>query len=200
MPAADVHSLTALAAGGVLIGTAKGAAIVQSGTVTVLGKKQGLAVEAVWAVAEGSDGTLFLGTSSGLHYRKPKQAWQRLSVMSGHLKDDWITALVVRGDSVLVGTYAGGVTKLTFGAPGTKVVSAEHWGGGYVNLAGVSVIDGTVYAATMDGLLARPLAADASTTWKKLTKASLGLDVTAAIPASDGIFVASRRGIARFKP
>jgi len=195
LPASDIHSMTTLAAGGVLIGTAKGAAIVQSGTVTVLGKKQGLAIEAVWAVAEGTDGTLYLGTSSGLHYRKPKQAWQRLSVMSGHLKDDWITALVVKGDTVLVGTYAGGVSKLVFGS---KEVTAEQWGGGYVNLAGVSVIDSVVYAATMDGLLTRAISGD--TQWKKLPKASLGIDVTAVIPASDGLFVASRRGIARVKP
>ncbi len=42
LPSGDVHAVVALASGGVLVGTGRGAAIVSGGRVTALGEKQGL--------------------------------------------------------------------------------------------------------------------------------------------------------------
>lgn len=68
-------------------------------------------------------------------------------------------------------------------------------GGGYVNLAGLTIGGDFLYAATMDGLLVRSLAAGDTTEWKKPAKAALGLDVTGVVVAPDGLWVASRRGL-----
>ena len=61
LPSSDVHAVVALASGGALVGTGRGAAIVREGRVTVLGEKRGIAAGAVWAVAEGPRGTILLG-------------------------------------------------------------------------------------------------------------------------------------------
>ena len=111
---------------------------------------------------------------------------------SGLLRDDWITALTVRGASVFVGTYNGGVTRLEWTA-GQTFVLGEHLGGGYVNTAGMLVDAQTLYVATMDGLLARPLQKDAA--WRLVANAAPGRDVTGVLASTDGFWIASRRGI-----
>ncbi|MBL8717449.1 MAG: hypothetical protein JNL79_15785 [Myxococcales bacterium] len=189
LPAGDVHALAPLAGGGVFVGTAKGAALVRGGAVTVLGKKQGLGGEAAWAVLETPDGSKWVGTSAGLFVlRKAAKVWERYSHVSGHLPDDWVTALVARGDKVFVGTYAGGVVEATLG----QKLTATPLGGGMVNLAGLSFDGDTLLVATMDGLLSRkasgPLVARSG---------ALGRDVTAALRTPSGLFVASRRGLSR---
>jgi ligand-binding sensor domain-containing protein len=201
LPSADVHALsplTSYGSGAMLVGTTKGAAIVDGATVTPLGKKQGLVIDTAWAVAEGPKGMLLVGASTGLYVRASKDAkWTRLSVMSGHLADDWVTALVVRGNDVFVGTYSGGVAQVSF-ASDTPI--ARELGGGYVNLAGLTIAGDSLYAATMDGLLVRSLAAIASTgEWKKMPQAALGVDVTGVVAAPDGLWVASRRGLVHTK-
>ncbi len=195
LPSSAVHAVVALAGGGVLVGTEKGAAIVKNGGVTRMDEKQGLPVRAVWAVAEGPDGVLLLGTSAGLYAGKPGGSWQRVAIITGHLKDDWITSLVVDGANVFVGTYNSGVTRLTL--EHGKLEPGEHLAGGYVNPAGLAIMNGKLYAATMDGLLERPLAGGA---WRTLARASSGKDVTAVLPAGRDLWVASRRGLVRTRP
>jgi ligand-binding sensor domain-containing protein len=192
LPSSAVHAVTALAGGGVLVGTEKGAAIVKAGAVTRIDEKQGLPLRAVWAVAEGPDGVLLLGTSAGLYAGKPGATWQRVAIVTGHLKDDWVTSLVVDGAAVFVGTYNAGVTRLAL--EHGKLVPGEHLAGGYVNPAGLAVAGGKLYAATMDGLLERPLQGGA---WRTLEHASSGKDVTAVLPAGRDLWVASRRGLVR---
>ncbi len=192
LPSSAVHAVVALAAGGVLVGTEKGAAIIKAGAVTRIDEKQGLPVRAVWAVAEAPDGVLLLGTSAGLYAGKPGATWQRVAIVTGHLKDDWITSLAVDGATVFVGTYNAGVTRLAL--EGGKLVAGEHLAGGYVNPAGLAIAGGRLYAATMDGLLERPLQGGA---WRTLDRAASGRDVTAVLPAGRDLWVASRRGLVR---
>jgi ligand-binding sensor domain-containing protein len=196
LPSNDVHSLAAISGGKLLVGTSKGAAIVDGSDVTLLGKKQGLKIGAAWSVAEGPGGSLLVGANTGLYVRaKGAKKWERLSVLGGQLADDWVTAISVNGDDVFVGTYAGGVAKLTFPKKTGDAIVAEQLGGGYVNLAGLHVVGTTLYAATMDGLLVRALD-DAA--WRKPAKASLGVDVTGvALAPGGGLWVASRRGLVR---
>jgi ligand-binding sensor domain-containing protein len=215
LPSGDVHAVTVLASGGALVGTGRGAAIVREGQVTVLGEKRGIPPGAVWAVAEGPRGTLLLGTSRGLligaeesrgvvDHGSPVQdpptaveprPWLLLSMASGDLDDDWITALAVRGRTVYVGTYNAGVTAITIDVGG---FTREQLGGGYVNFGGLLVQGGTLYAATMNGLLTRPAAGAGA--WRAAPRAAPGKDVTALASADGRLWVASRRGLARFDP
>jgi ligand-binding sensor domain-containing protein len=212
----DVHAVVALASGGVLVGTARGAAIVAEGRVTVLGEKLGVPPGAVWAVAEGPDGTLLLGTSRGLlvgtvesrgviDHGAPAaegalagapRSWVRLAMATGDLDDDWVTALAVRGRTIYAGTYNAGVTALVMGEGGA--FSAEQLGGGYVNMGGLLVAGGTLFAGTMNGLLVRAVAGAGG--WRAAPRAAPGRDVTAIAPAGGRFWVASRRGLARFSP
>ena len=195
LPSADVHAVIALAGGGVLAGTARGAVVVRDGRARSLAKEHGLPPGAVWSVAEGPGGMLLLGTSRGLLCGAPGGEWQRVSMSTGHLRDDWITALQVRGSTVWAGTYNAGVEELAWREDGGW--SARHLGGGYVNLAGVVADGDTLYAATMGGLLARPVAADPSVDWTPLASAAPGRDVTAVARAGRDLWVASRRGLVR---
>ncbi|MEO7096289.1 MAG: two-component regulator propeller domain-containing protein [Polyangiales bacterium] len=201
LPSSDVHALAPLSSGGMLVGTTKGAAIVDGSTVTPLAKKQGLVIDTAWAVAEGPKGMLLVGASTGLYVRATKDAkWKRLSVMSGHLPDDWVTALAVRGTDVFVGTYSGGVSHLSFSGATADEPIASQLGGGYVNLAGLTISGDSLYAATMNGLLSRPLAATGEGgAWKKLAQSALGVDVTGVVAGPDGLWVASRRGLVHTK-
>jgi hypothetical protein len=211
LPASDVHAVTVLATGGALVGTARGAAIVEDGHITALTEKRGIAAGAVWAVAEGPDGTLLLGTSRGLLLGErdrrgvvfrgapgggagaEARPWLHVAMATGDLADDWITALAVRDGTIYVGTYNAGVTMLT--QREDKSFATKHLGGGYVNAGGLLVDRGTIFAATMSGLLARP--ADGSGDWKTASRAAPGKDVTALALAGDRLWVASRRGLSR---
>jgi ligand-binding sensor domain-containing protein len=195
LPSSAVHAVTSVSSGGVLVGTERGAAIISGANVTRIDEKQGMPLRAVWAVAEAPGGVLLLGTSAGLYAGTPGGTWARASIASGHLKDDWVTALLVSGHDVFVGTYNAGVTRLTI--DGTSLTFAEHLGGGYVNPAGFAAKDGTLYAATMEGLLSRPMSGGA---WKTLAAASTGKDVTGVIASGSDLWVASRRGLVLARP
>ncbi|HEY6175213.1 MAG TPA: hypothetical protein VIX73_12235, partial [Kofleriaceae bacterium] len=151
----------------------------------------------VWAIAETSAG-LWLGTTTGL-YRGPAtpwtskagsddaavaDRWQRLSVASGHLRDDWVTALVTRGDVVWAGTYNGGVARIAGDA-------ATALGGGWINPSGLRWDGDRLLAATMDGLVA----GDGRTATWTTTPGLPGRDVTAAVRAGKTLWVATRRGL-----
>ncbi|MDB4998326.1 MAG: hypothetical protein JWM74_5758, partial [Myxococcaceae bacterium] len=191
LPSSEVHAVAPLAAGGVIVGTGQGAAIVRAGHVTPIGDKQGLKVRAVWAVAEMPSGLLLVGASNGLYagHASNAAAWRRWSVASNELADDWVTALAVHGPDVFVGTYSQGVTRI-HGIESAHTTS-DHLGGGYVNLGGLALLDGTLTAATMSGLLVRP--ADRAGEFRGIANATPGRDVTAVVPG----WVATRRGLAK---
>ena len=184
----EVHALTALEGGGVLAGTSHGAVIVRGDVVTRIGAKEGVNVPSVTAVlAQGE--TLLLGTTGGL-FIGSGQHFERLSVASGHLPDDWVTALAARGSTLYAGTYNAGVVKLERTPAGFH---AERLGGGYVNPAGLTMTGGTLDVSTMDGLLV-------STQGGRLERrdgVALGRDVTGVAVSAFGTFVASRRGVTK---
>lgn len=213
LPSSEVHAVAALSSGGVLVGTARGAAVIAGGRIEALTEKHGVPPGGVWAVAEGPGGMLLLGTSRGLlmgtaesHGVADRGApaagpvepdapppWVQLSMASGDLDDDWITSLAVHGHTIYVGTYNAGVTMLTLNAGGVPT-SRKQLGGGYVNMGGLVVWRGELHAATMAGLLVRPEGGEGA--WRTV-RGTLGRDVTAMAVAGRDAWVASRRGISR---
>jgi ligand-binding sensor domain-containing protein len=200
LPSTFTRSIHVLSTGRVLVGTENGAAFVDGERVTPLFPfRKGVPVpiaspmHATWALASSPDGTLYIGTAAGLYHGKDG-AFERASLASGELEDDWVTALAVDGHDVFVGTYAKGVTQLHFEAGQAKPTRATHLGGGYVNADGIVVAGGKIYAATMDHLLVRSTS-DASAKWEPMPGASPGRDVTAVRFVGGETWVASRRGI-----
>lgn len=224
LPSRHILSVAALRDGGVVVGTTRGAVTIHDDRITVLGSKQGLAVKNVWAVAEGDDGWLWLGTTKGLYRARPGDGWRRFSVASGHLRDDWVMALSVAHGSVWVGTYKGGVSRLTVDAstnrsngdePTAGDYRATVVGDGWINPGGLAWHGDTLYAATMEGLFIGD-----GTTWierrgEREGLAAPGRDTTCVIAQespvqSDGsearrgpstrLWVASRRGLVVMDP
>jgi len=200
LPSRSILSIARLGDGRIVAGTSVGAAFVTGGSVQRVGPR-GLAERAignVWAITETSAG-LWLGTTTGL-YRGPStgwtskdgsddeaataERWQRMSVATGQLRDDWVTALATRGDVVWAGTYNGGVSRIDGDA-------ATALGGGWVNPSGLVWDGGRLLAATMDGLVA----GDGRGTAWTATADLPGRDVTGAVRVGKTLWVATRRGL-----
>lgn len=181
----DVHCVTALLGGGVLAGTGKGAVVVKGQVVRPIWRKQGLWIRSVWAVAQDKRGRIYLGTARGLYRGKlGNRGWRRFSMATGHLADDWVTALHIDSDRVYVGTYSGGVSEI-------HRYKGVQLGGGWVNFAGLAKHGSTLLAATMDGLMER----GSHGQWNRVPGAAAGKDVTQLARTPDGLYVASRRGL-----
>lgn len=202
LPSTFTRAIAPIDANKILVGTESGPAIVDGDRITPLvfhDKMKGPTpiaspMHATWAVAVRGDGTMFIGTASGLYFGKDGR-FERASLASGHLEDDWITALAIDGaNDVFVGTYSKGVTRLRFDAA-KKEPTATHLGGGYVNPDGLVIRGGELYAATMEHLLVRSKTDDASS-WTQKKEGAPGRDVTAVRFVGSARWVASRRGIA----
>lgn len=200
LPSRSVLSLARLGDGRIVAGTSAGAAFVDDAGVSRVGPR-GLGdrgIGNVWAIAETAAG-LWLGTTTGL-YRGPAtpwsskdgsddaaataEHWQRLSVASGQLRDDWVTALVARGDVVWAGTYNGGVMRI-------EGDTATALGGGWINPSGLRWDGDRLLAATMDGLVSGDGRTAAWTAFAGLP----GRDVTASVRTGKVLWVATRRGL-----
>ena len=189
LPARGVLSLALMRDGRVLAGTMHGAAILAEGRRPVaIGLKQNLEVKNVWAVAEDSQGYLWIGATTGVYRGKSDDsAWTRYSVATKHLRDDWVMALAVRGNEVYVGTYKGGVTR--FDLDPQQQPTASQVGDGWINPGGLRWDRGTLYAATMNGLQASD-----GRSWTAMTTYTVD-DTTATARVGERLFIASRRGL-----
>lgn len=201
--AVGVHALSELSDGSVAAGGEGSLAFyaADGSRQGSLSRKQGLPFRAVWALARATDGTLYVGTTSGLYYAAvstmvketaDKVPFQRVSMARGELPDDWVTALATSGSSVYVGTYNAGLVAFKRDGDALKR-EAAHPSLGYVNPAGISVLgSGELAVATMSGLkVGRPV--DAGVFRRVPT---LGEDVTGVVPARDGTsWIATRRGV-----
>ncbi|KIG19344.1 GGDEF family protein [Enhygromyxa salina] len=185
LPNSTVLSLAVSSAGELLVGTHAGVAIIDAkGDVRELGSRARR--WATWAIAEAPDGELWLGTTQGLIRWKLDGTWDHLSMLSGHLSDNWVTALLWEGDALHVGTYAAGVDTLTRKGSGFQ---AKSLGGGRVNPGGLSLINGELNAATMKGARVRR--------GGRWVAGELGVfeDVTRVTADVGGVWIASRRGL-----
>lgn len=105
----------------------------------------------IWAMTQGKDGYLWLGTGSGL-YRFDGSRFERFQPTgAGRLPSNDITALNMLDDGALwIGFYDGGATLLQDGAV-HAYAAAQGFPRGMV-LAFARTGDGTVWAATEGGL------------------------------------------------
>jgi ligand-binding sensor domain-containing protein len=193
LPHAEVHALAVRRSGGVALGVGRGAALVtpQDG-VRPLGPKQRFLHRAVWAVAEDDRGTLWFGTTAGLFRWSGGRRPQRFAMATGHLPDDWVTAVAVQGRTLWVGTYSAGVVRLE--RAGRDLLPTRVGGALHVNPGGLLLAGGRLWAATMEGLFAAPLAAPGE--WARRADVPPGTDVTALLPRSaEALWVATRRGL-----
>ncbi|GEM_PF-1194861 len=201
LPHDKVLSLATTESGELLVGTQHGVVIIDAQDNQEDQEDQDVQIEpralgsrarewATWAVAEGRDGDLWLGTTQGLIHWHKNGRWTHMSMLSNHLSDNWVTALEVTDERVYVGTYAGGVVELE--NPEGSRWTAAFTGGGRVNPGGLSVVDSVLYAATMKGLLVR-----ADQRWKRVVDAAPFEDVTVAIADGGDTWVGSRRGLAK---
>ena len=175
LPHHHVQALHVRANGDVVVGTTTGFVLLRDGEVIadVYGKRPRR--WAVWAIAEDSEQTLWVGTTQGL-VRFPKEGtWERFSMLDAVLPDNWVTAVVADGADLWVR-------------------DATHFGGGRVNPGGVTLDGAHVYVATMGGLRRM---SERDPTWQELPDATPGRDVKAVVVADGHRWVASRRGIRR---
>lgn len=205
LPGRGVLALSRLSDGRLLVGGSYGAVIVDARDAAAgsrplkIGPKE---LGAVWAVAQTADGALWLGTTTGV-YRgfEDDRPWQRFSLATGHLSDDWVMALAARGDALYAGTYKGGVVKLAASAEAPSGFAATAVRPGWVNPGGL-VLDGArLLAATMDGLTTCSLAGPAACVgagWSAQPGLP-GVDVTATARIGATLYVATRRGLAEVR-
>ncbi len=188
LPARGVLSLALLRDGRVLAGTMHGAAILADGVrPVVIGQKQNLEVKNVWAVAQDSQGYLWIGATNGVFRGAVDDTgWMRYSVATKHLRDDWVMAIAVRDNEVYVGTYKGGLTRFDLGT----TPAATQLGDGWINPGGLRWDRKTLYAATMNGLRAT----DGRDTWASSQVFTVD-DTTATARVGELLFIASRRGV-----
>ncbi len=188
LPSRHTFSLFALKEGGVLVGTARGAAVVQNGFVNKVGGKAGLVTGNVWAVAQTKDGAHWLGTTRGL-FQIAKGKVSRYRVVSGELKDDWVMALAPADDGIFVGTYKAGVVRLRTGPQG---VVATQLGEGWINPGGLHWDGKILRAATMYGAF---VGDGISSAWDRSTR-GLTRDTTAFVPnIAGGEWIVTRSGL-----
>jgi ligand-binding sensor domain-containing protein len=200
----SVHALVQLGNGVVLAGGDDGVlAIDAEGRSAHYSRKLGAPYRAVWALAETSDGTVFVGATNGLHFASrdvfdpgsgapKKPAMKRAGMITGTLPDDWVTALSVDHGLLRVGTYNSGVTSFRFEA-GALAPASNDAALGYVNPAGITPLEGGRFAvATMDGLRV-----GGAGKWTRVATDANDVTAVLRVPGSDDYWVATRRGVTR---
>jgi ligand-binding sensor domain-containing protein len=194
LPHANVLSLAVSRSGELLVGTHDGVAIIDSnGDARSLGSRA--RSWSTWAIAEAPDGEIWLGTTQGVIRWKRDGRWEHLSMLSGHLSDNWVTSLLFDDAHTLhVGTYAAGVDTLTRDGHG-ETWRGESLGGGRVNPGGLSIVDGELYAATMKGVLVHR-----GGSWTSASEQGVFEDATAVLETDAGTWVSSRRGVVLWSP
>ena len=112
------------------------------------------------------------------------------------MRRPWVTALAVKDDRIVAGTYHGGITEFTLPADGGGTIASAHLGDGWVNPGGLTFDGDRLLAATMDGLAIRTGASSTSSSTWTIASGLPGRDTTAAVRAGTTLYVATRRGLA----
>ncbi|MBN2714317.1 MAG: hypothetical protein JXX14_00605 [Deltaproteobacteria bacterium] len=213
LPSNMIHAVARVSNDSVLVGTGRNAAVVNSALdIRIIGEKNNMPGRAVWAVAEDDQHCYLLGTTAGLFRKCPAHNLaQRYTVSTGHLADDWVTAIFTTGNTIFVGTYSHGVSQLIrtgdsdggASVNGHAVYGSIQLGGGYINPGGLFLHGNQLLAATMGGLKLRALPSDVAgdapgAKWQIVRNAAPGRDVTTITQASHHLIIGSRSGLGRF--
>lgn len=135
--------------------------------------------------------SIYVGTLGGLNViedLKVKKTWRP---GEGQLKTGWITALAVSGDNLFIGTYGGGVQKLS--ASGQWTDYSASIGAFEVNPGAMLVTDNRLLVGSLDRGLFIMNITDGK--WRNLTDALASLNVTAIAHVNDYYYIGADRGI-----
>jgi ligand-binding sensor domain-containing protein len=164
-----------------------------------IARAKDLSLRQVTAVTVDREGILWAGGLNGLARRGRDGRWSHFQVATGHLPDNWVTALAPAPGGVWTGTYDGGVALLS-GSRSSSQIYKESSGlpCGWVNPNAMVWWAGTLWLGTMEG----GVVVRSRGRWRQLTW-SVGLpsaDVTGVVLAQAGtarprIWVATRGGV-----
>ena len=139
---------------------------------------------------------VWVGSLHGLVRFDPERGHTRHTVSSGDLPVDWVTALTVHRGQLVAGTYHGGLSWKTRG--GFRTEGESHGlPASWVNPHAMKTIDGRLWIGTLEeGLL---IGNRGSWTHLRLGQGLPSDDVTDFLADGDGVWVATRGGLARLE-
>jgi len=176
--------------GGRAYATEAGVTIESGGLMRSLYAFQGLANNHAYACA-AVGGAIYIGTLGGLNAienMKVKNTWRP---GESPLKTGWITALAVSGDDLFVGTYGGGVMKLS--ASGQWTDYGGSIGAFEVNPGAILAVPDCLLVGSLDrGLFVMNLA---DGKWRNITDGIASLNVTSLARAGDFYYIGTDKGI-----
>lgn len=164
-----------------------------------IARARDLSLRQATTVTVDHEGILWAGGLNGLARRRADGRWSHFQVATGHLPDNWITALAVSPAGVWAGTYDGGVAVLS-GSRARSRVFQESSGlpCGWVNPNAMVWSAGALWLGTMEG----GVVVRTRGRWRQLGR-SAGLpsaDVTGVVPAQpDRLWVATRGGVVQIE-
>jgi len=192
----DVGAAFSLAAtpGGIAVGFGQGVSLPGG---RFLSAFHGLPGNQALALAAGPQ--LYVGTPTGLGAIAGQRVAWRVTAGEGKLPHPWITALLLQGDTLFIGTYGGGVVRRTASpsnpqGPGQFDAFPETEGL-KVNTGCLVEAGGRLYLGT-DGKGLYRLSQDG----RRFLPVRVPLPsphVTTILPAKDGLFVGTDEGLAR---
>lgn len=139
---------------------------------------------------------VWVGSLHGLFQFDEGGAHRRHTVSSGDLPVDWVTALTVHRGQLVAGTYHGGLSWKT--GRGFRTEGESHGlPAGWVNPHAMKTIEGRLWIGTLErGLL---IGNRGSWTHLQLAQGLPSDDVTDFLADDEGVWVATRGGLARIE-
>lgn len=190
LPSHHVNGLAAGPDGTIWVAHSLGLTAIGPGGVRHLGVEAGLPDRIVYAVTVAGDGAVWAGTARGAVRFDAVGGVKVFDQARGHLANDWVTALLPADGAggVWAGTYDAGLSRLDAHGGAPDRAAGALW----INPAGLSRDGDDLYLATLgDGLQRYAPGVGLSP-----VAPVPGDDVTAALVGPDGVWVATRGGLA----
>jgi hypothetical protein len=149
------------------------------------------------ALALAGGEPLYVGTPSGLGAVSGSRVAWRVTAGEGRLPHPWVTALVLRGDGLYIGTYGGGVARrvASDGSPKGSFEAFPETEGFKVNAGCLVEAGGRLYLGT-DGRGLFRLSRDGAR-FEPLALPLPSPRITAILPGPDALYVGTDEGLAR---
>lgn len=138
-------------------------------------------------------GGAWVGTAEGLlRLGADMSVLETRTASSRGLHDDWVTALLVDGERLWVGTYSSGLASIE--ADGAlRVVDSTSW----INPNAGARVDGAVWFGALDGGVVRVHDAPGGASPRRWDAPLPSMDVTAILADGADVWIATRAGLAR---
>jgi hypothetical protein len=181
-----VNGLFATETGTLWLATSDGLGAFSTKGLRWFDERNGLPARIVYAVTETTDGAVWAATSGGVA-RFGAEGVTHFSASSSGLSQDWVTALLADGTSVLAGTYSAGVVRLHARGASERLHGLEA---AWVNPGGLARANGALFVASLGAGL---LTATGAPAFDALPSS----DVTAILAEKNGVWVGTRAGLFR---